>query len=309
MNLIKAKFIGNGAMFLREGAGETGHVHSEFYRVINLAFPGRRLISVSQIDVSNSPTNIVTNLKGCGWPELGVKAGAAVVMAGQLLCLGQVSVDLSSASLWIPAIRQSIVSLPSQKIKRNILRLNSVAGLYVNRQGLSPLLPYLDELLAGGCPLAVYGDPFLQTAANSIAGLIIAIKTADLPAVCQAARGLVGLGPGLTPSGDDFLSGLMAGMVFSQQIACLNPLVSAARINAAIVSQTEGRTNDISRQLLEFSARGEVTETMEAVILAVLRGPKAQLEQSIVRLVTVGASSGTDQLLGIMLGISLLLSD
>lgn len=296
-------------MFLREGTGETGYVHSVFNQVINLAFPGRGLVSVSTSAISNSPTNIVTNLKDhCGWPELGINAGTEVVTTGKLLCLGPVSVDLSTASLWIPSIKHRLAPLPTQEIARNILRLGSCADRYLKPHGLSPLLPYLNELLAGSCPPAVHYDPFLRTAATGIACLITSIKSGDLSVLCQQSKQLIGLGPGLTPSGDDLLAGLMAGMAFTEKAASLTPPpVPVELINDAIVSQSEGRTNDISRQLLEFSARGEVTETMEAVILAVLQGPEDQLEQSAVRLLNVGASSGADQLLGIMLGISLFL--
>jgi hypothetical protein len=305
---VRATSMGIESVFLREGPEEKGRVHSVFDRVINLAFPGRAMVSVSRTGIDNSPTNIVTDLTSDSWPKLGANAGAEAVAGGKLLRLGHVIIDLGAACIWLPAIKRSLAPLlPDSEIAANVLVLQKWAkGHLKHQQGLSPLLPFFAELLAGSCPPEARQDPFLLAAAQGIADIAASVKAADFPAVRTRAQSLIGLGPGLTPSGDDLLAGLMAGMTFAQKMASPRfPRVPVEQLNQAIVSLADGRTTDISRHLLEFSARGEVSETMEVVILAILQGPEYKLKHSAARLADVGATSGADQLLGILLGISL----
>ncbi|MDD2967406.1 MAG: DUF2877 domain-containing protein [Desulfovibrionaceae bacterium] len=58
----------------------------------------------------------------------------------------------------------------------------------------------------------LHSDIFLQQAASVCRRLAAAWQADDATQFCTAACGLVGLGVGLTPSGDDFLGGLLAGL-------------------------------------------------------------------------------------------------
>lgn len=129
----------------------------------------------------------------------------------------------------------------------------------------------------------------------------------DRAGVEGAASRLAGLGPGLTPSGDDALGGFAAVM------ALLSPYLSRdaaprTSIAVAIATAARPRTNRLSAVLLTHAARGEVAEHVGAVITA-LASPGSPREASEAalhaadRLLAFGGTSGGDTLLGLLLGL------
>ena len=70
-------------------------------------------------------------------------------------------------------------------------------------------------------------------------------------------RALAGLGPGLTPAGDDLLAGYVAGLV----------LLHGQRKRAARISEeAASRTNSLSATLLRHAALGEVPEPVHTLL-------------------------------------------
>jgi hypothetical protein len=129
----------------------------------------------------------------------------------------------------------------------------------------------------------------------------------DRAGIEAAAYGLAGLGPGLTPAGDDALAGFAAVM------ALLSPYLSADAVPRKHIAQTlmtvaRSGTTKLSAVLLTHAARGEVSEQLGQMLLA-LALPIEQSEQVLraaQRLLAFGATSGSDTLLGILLGLQTL---
>lgn len=122
-----------------------------------------------------------------------------------------------------------------------------------------------------------------------------------------AAEQLVGLGPGLTPSGDDVLAGLLV------TLRGLGAAVGAGRavwladwLAATVTYDARTRTTPISATLLHCAARGEASPE----IVAVLRGVAGQqpLEPALHRLHQLGHTSGSDLAEGIAIGLRAVLS-
>ncbi len=104
---------------------------------------------------------------------------------------------------------------------------------------------------------------------------------------------LAGLGPGLTPSGDDVLAGILL-------VASMTERFSPTELRAAADST---RTHDISRSFLKWAANGHSIEPVHDLLAAVAAGQPTQgAEQAVA---SVGATSGHDLLLGLRLALSL----
>lgn len=95
---------------------------------------------------------------------------------------------------------------------------------------------------------------------------------------------LVGLGPGLTPAGDDVLAGLLVGLFHHP--ALRDPLAEEATALAPT------RTNALSAALLRHAAAGHSVPAVADVADA-LAGHRRDLPAAVARLVAVGHSSGT----------------
>lgn len=117
-----------------------------------------------------------------------------------------------------------------------------------------------------------------------------------------AAEKLVGLGPGLTPSGDDVLAGLLVTLRhLGAATGCQKAVDLAGWLGAAVTFDARTRTTPISATLLHCAARGEACPE----VLAVLRGlaGRRPLEAALRRLRGLGHTSGADLAQGIAIGL------
>ncbi len=128
---------------------------------------------------------------------------------------------------------------------------------------------------------ALAGSP--SAVAGHLPALAAALGSAGADA---AAERLVGLGPGLTPAGDDVLAGALAAL----HLLGGPPL----RVRAA------GRTTTLSAALLACAARGEVL-AQAATLLRALGGDGAPAPAALA-LARVGHTSGRDLAAGLLLG-------
>jgi Protein of unknown function (DUF2877) len=104
---------------------------------------------------------------------------------------------------------------------------------------------------------------------------------------------LAGLGPGLTPSGDDVLAGILV-------VGALTERFSLSELRAAADT---ARTHDISRSFLRWAASGHSIEPVHDLLLALAAGcPTDDAEQAVA---AIGATSGHDLLLGLRLALCL----
>ncbi|WP_049575001.1 DUF2877 domain-containing protein [Nonomuraea sp. SBT364] len=122
-----------------------------------------------------------------------------------------------------------------------------------------------------------------------------------------AAERLVGLGPGLTPSGDDVLAGLLVTLRHLGAATGTDRAVRLAGwLAAAVTYDARTRTTPISATLLHCAARGQAGPEVVAVLRA-LAG-RQPLEPALLRLHALGHTSGADLAQGIAIGLDAVLS-
>jgi hypothetical protein len=88
--------------------------------------------------------------------------------------------------------------------------------------------------------------------------LVRAIAQRDPVLARRAARSLAGLGPGLTPAGDDLLAGAAATVAGLGEAVGLNGLAWSAWLAALTGPEARARTTALSAKLLELAALGTV---------------------------------------------------
>jgi len=116
----------------------------------------------------------------------------------------------------------------------------------------------------------------------------------------KAAQRLLGLGPGLTPSGDDFLVGVFAVMNLRG-----GPLHACQGVCQEIMRPASRLTNEISLAALKQAANGRVRDCIVELIDALAYGTPEQLIPRIDAVLRIGSSSGTDIAMGIYAGLEL----
>jgi hypothetical protein len=115
-------------------------------------------------------------------------------------------------------------------------------------------------------------------------------------------KSLIGLGPGLTPSGDDFIVGYLAGL-WSTAGTEQSKRSFLLLIGNWLFNSLKG-TNEISRTYIRYAMEGEVSEPLAVLARRIAKGENMNgIKESTEEAFQVGSTSGTDGVLGLLLGI------
>lgn len=208
------------------------------------------------------------------WSAVAATPGLAAVWHGSALHLGAQRIEMGAATDW-HGIK------PARPVDDTALRSLATATM----RGLARIIP---ALLGGAA--AEPADRFEAAAFAGVAALAAWLRdpTDEPPAVLER---LIGLGPGLTPAGDDAFGGaLIALRLFGRTEV-------ADRLAAWLLPRARNGTSDISYAHLEAAAEGDGAAALHDT-LAALAGDTASLSDGLARLDRIGHSSGWDALAG-----------
>lgn len=301
----RAVFIGPSAFdtLKRSAAGE---VHSVFDRTFNIIIGGE-LVGVAQSSISRSPINVITDVRPSeSMPSLGVRKGMQVQKVGNLVLVGGVlEISLEDAQLWRPKTRTERCLGP-ELIKRNLELAKRLAASKGGHEGLGQLLKHVGEIAAGRRPQTSDLNMVARAVLPRLIDLVKATKSENVEGAKGAAQKLIGLGPGLSPSADDTLSGFTAALWWVSH--SLNKDIGRVKkINETIIN-CSGTTTLLSQQLLKHAAKGETNERVGELLEAILTGAPSNVESGIEEVLKIGETSGIDTVVGILVGLDLFLS-
>jgi len=189
--------------------------------------------------------------------------------------------------------------LSDHAIAANAEVMRRTSLCYGNKSGLGELL----DLVHPGANMLPASDLniFSRAAVPRIVRLERAYHSGERSLVKDAVANLVGLGPGLTPSSDDMLAGLVLLCVLCARNRRTVP--SGTRLVAhAAVSEAKGRTTILSEEYLGQAASGRGNEPVMRLCASLLTGEADSVERETRRVVSIGETSGTDTILGLFLG-------
>lgn len=179
-----------------------------------------------------------------------------------------VALSVEGATLWAPAPLPATAS-------PNVRALREAAKQRVPREGLGGLIVDAHNVLSG------HAQPALDAIDRWLVG-----NTLD-----EDAQALIGLGPGLTPSGDDYLGGVLIALhQFGRK--------PQARSLWRWLQPRLSRTSDISAAHLQAAATGEGHEALHRCIEALCL-LAADWDAILTALDSVGHCSGWDSLAGV----------
>lgn len=256
-HVVKATFAGLGARRALRNDSQ-GVVVASFSRATYVNTPDGMFALVAP-GVPPGPVHL-----GIDEPYDEVGGGVAVVVDdGRIHVEERPSIDCRPAETWIGFIPDP------------------------NTRWRSTVLASLAPLMARS---ALWGAPYR----GRVQSAIEALHSRDLP---QAVSVLSGLGPGLTPAGDDALAGaLLSARVLWGQAA--GPALHAALAHA--------KTGLISRSFLEWAAAGQVVAPVHTLLRAAVDRDRPGGERAATQLGRMGASSGADLAFGLSVGLEML---
>lgn len=180
----------------------------------------------------------------------------------------RVSISVDVAQLWTPP------ALPADAVP-NAKALRDAARGRTPSEGLGGLIVDAHNVLSG------HAQPAIEAIDRWLVG-----HTLD-----DEAQALIGLGPGLTPSGDDYIGGVLIAL---QQLGRKQQAQSLWRW----LKPRLARTSDISGAHLEAAATGEGHEALHRCIEALCTAAP-EWTGALAALDAVGHCSGWDSLAGV----------
>ena len=144
------------------------------------------------------------------------------------------------------------------------------------------------------------GSPLSRRIRKSVTQLITSAERFDIRGSIHAAEKLIGLGPGLTPTGDDFLIGFLAGL-WCTRGTDQGQLGFIRSFGDALMQIATG-TNEISRTYLYHAALGQFSSSLSNLLEAIATG--GRVKQATEEAMQVGHSSGMDSVTGLLIGLS-----
>jgi hypothetical protein len=129
-----------------------------------------------------------------------------------------------------------------------------------------------------------------------------AIEQRNTRSISDSALNLLGLGPGLTPSGDDIVMGALGMLVWRARLGDF-PTAGVADVVQAITEEAPRRTNLISTRLLHYACRGVLYAPAMELGAALLIGEGTNIYEPARRLLKIGSSTGADMASGLLAGL------
>jgi hypothetical protein len=278
-----------------EREGFAGSVLSVFAGACNLINAQGEVVALVSQRVGNGPLNIV--LEGEGLLSRGLEAGLPVEGNGRSIRVGEaLRVSLAGAEVWEPWLEWDGLNANRPGLKENLTVLHD----HLIAQASAESLAYL--LVAGPAGGRSVESAYRKVARRAIGGLLTALRVGDRQGIAAGAAALAGLGPGLTPAGDDFLLGLMAGLRTWPQFLAGKGL-SVEEACQAIYRAAAGRTNLLSMALLRSAREGLFSEVWHILLAALRQGEASEVRGAADRVLGFGGTSGADALSGFLFGL------
>ncbi len=272
----------------------TGRIHSVFTAACNIQTPDKRLITLLKHSKPDQPRGIrlatPENFNFSDW----IKSGNRVSSRRGYLQIEEPNflIDLRMARLWCG-------TLPAHSYGVND------AHLITQYQNAAQLLLSLTEqkmVDAKQTSRKIVYAKFLPTLYSLSKKLTQSARIDDRPKTASTILSLVGLGPGLTPWGDDFLCGFMAGFECFAEIMEKKRTLDWLR---QVLANNLAKTGDISRTILNEAVFGHHGELIVKTCRAMTDPKKSiKLTTQLRELIGVGMTSGPASCLGILSGIA-----
>jgi hypothetical protein len=212
-------------------------------------------------------------------------------------------IDLRAAREWNPPGLGARESVSLEGFWVCFRRLLGVLSLLDFQDGMGRAIP-LVRALAEGWPPPILPPTCIMGRARDLAlELARACLDGDFPSVIRKGKEMIGWGPGLTPSGDDFLGGMFFAARSLHQV---HP--EDSRWNEDAVLELLGwakiRTHPISHAILCDLALGHGPAPLHDLIGGLLEGRDLDpVMEAAMRLTAIGHSSGWDMLAGAVTGM------
>lgn len=225
-------------------------------------------------------------------------------VSGTSLLVGEeMVVDLDRAEEWKPFYTGSPGAGSISMVNDRMARLLSHLQRSIPDSGLGQAIPILSAIAGGRELEKLFPEPLFNLAIPSILAITKACLSRDIVRVARAGKELIGLGSGLTPSGDDYLGGLFFALHGLKKTFPKEFLWDDQPV-LDLLHWSLNRTHPISHAMLSDLSSGHGPEPLYDIFDYLLSGGDwNKMLLSIDQLCRMGQTSGWDILAGLLTGM------
>jgi hypothetical protein len=299
---IKAVSISTRIRGIFPNGKYSGRVAGVYTSAANFSF-GKYLITLADKTQGNLSYGMLCDLSGIDLKTI-INSGDPAQIDADSLRAGNGSFEIlfQVASVWSPEFRMLIEKKDIPFILANAGTIEQKLTQNKKMAGLAPLICTIPQILANIPADEMRFSILEHTAYNSLRMMINAIRSQDENALESAIKSLIGLGIGLTPSGDDILTGLFGTLAITMK-ADKNWILN---IYKKAISQMAGQTTDVSLNYLTATGDGYYPERFSNLVATIIRSKDAkELDTPLKEMLRWGSTSGSEIVLGMLLGFYL----
>ena len=236
-----------------------------------------------------------------------LRPGQGFWISGSSLQIGEaMAIDLDRGEQWRPFIIGPGQADPVFMVNERVNWLFSILPRPHPEAGLGQAIPMISAIVKGKDLRTVLSDSLFNRAIGPIHAIANACLREDIVQAAKMGRELIGLGPGLTPSGDDFLGGLFFALHFLKRVFPKEFFWDEQPI-LDLIDWSFSRTHPISHAILSDLSSGHGPEPLCDILNFLLSGgDRDEMLLNIDRFCRIGHTSGWDILAGLLTGILLL---
>ncbi len=292
-----------------------GQVHSIFDNSLNILDENNQFITFLSPNKPMSPNSIKIR-ENSSFLDSDFRQGQKLAFFKDYVSIQDSSKEIyySKASLWdkspILFTGSTLIKAPVENVSNKLKKM----GIFIleegKKDGIVPLLKTLKgrikgvELLLDSNITLSKREEFIR---ERFLSFIDSYIKEDLDDVSTKASRVIGYGIGLTPSMDDFLSGIMVSQIYLSSYLNLD-LKKAHELNNSIIKHIENKTTLVSQEMMRYASKGEVNEDLRNLMVSLLTNSSIEdFYQNLKKVSDIGETSGTDMISGIYIGSCIVL--
>lgn len=280
--------------------GWTGEVIAVHPRSMYVTDEDDEIYAIVHQPLGNGPLNLVIPADPAQVFN-GLALGTSLASNGARLGIGEtIMIGLEAAAVWDPKAYPALAA-DAEALDRGLAELCREMSRRAPGESLARLLPHLED---EDLPKPLERVAHFPRSHALIGGLAESLMQRDRKRLKVVASSLAGLGPGLTPAGDDFIAGVLLALALVRQQrgdAALNEIATM------LVETAAPRTHEISGAYLRAAYDGQAGERWHPLLGALAAGDTTQISAAAAPVLATGETSGADMLAGFVIGICALL--
>lgn len=241
-------------------------IHSKFKNSINF-YNGERLVTIGNKNIGAGPSNIV-------FKEIDIENIKRLEIFKDSFYLNNNEFKIEKDKIY--SSKLELKNFDLKKFYTNLEIFEKYLKLFSLNKGLIPLLEEDKEKK----------EKFMNSFIKRIDEGINALLNGS---VIEGIKKIKGVGIGLTPSGDDFINGMLSGLTVLEKIKDKD----YKNLKKIIYENAKGE-NLISNNFLYFASEGKFFERAKKLILSIFYGNEGEIVESTLSILQIGETSGVD---------------